>query len=56
MLANILTFRVEMEGTRREFFRVIEISDQRTFLELMCTALAAEVSDFAVSVSRRSLI
>lgn len=30
-----------MENTGGEFFRVIEISDQRTVLELMCTALAA---------------
>lgn len=41
MKANILTFRVELEDTDGQVYRVIEMSDQRTVLELMCTALAA---------------
>lgn len=46
MKANILTFRIEMEGTKGKVYRIIEISDQRTVLELMCTALAAFEAQF----------
>lgn len=46
MIANILTFRAVMEETSGEVFRVIEISDQRTLLELMCTVLETFESQF----------
>lgn len=41
MAAHVLTFKVEMNNTDGQVFRVFEISDQRTVLEMMCTALAA---------------